>query len=77
MQIYPGTFASAAERGGCTEKERRVLETLDALGIPYTGIAHEHADTIADCHAVEWEDGEFMGICDGSQELVLVRIPEP
>lgn len=53
MQIYPGTFASAAERGGCTEKERRVLETLDALGIPYTGIAHEHADTIADCHAVE------------------------
>ena len=31
----------------------------------------------ADCHAVEWEDGEFMGICDGSQELVLVRIPEP
>ena len=31
----------------------------------------------ADCHAVEWEDGEFNGICDGSQELVLVKIPEP
>ncbi len=53
MQIDPGTFRSAEERGACSEKEKQVLEKLTALGIPYAGVTHTHADTIADCHAVE------------------------
>ncbi len=31
----------------------------------------------ADCDAVQFEDGEYIGTCYGSQELVLVKIPEP
>ena len=31
---------------------------------------------LANCFAVEWEDGEYIGTCEGSQELVLVKIPE-
>lgn len=53
MQIFPDTFTSAAERGACPDKEKKVLEALDALGIVYAGVTHDRADTIADCHAVE------------------------
>ena len=52
MQIY-GTFTAAAAYGAGTEKERKILGTLDVLGIAYTGVTHEHADTIADCREVE------------------------
>ena len=52
MQIFPGEFSSAAGYAG-TEKEQRVLASLDAHSIPYTGVRHVHADTIADCRAVE------------------------
>ena len=53
MQIFPETFSSASRYDNGGEKEKAILETLDALGIAYDGVTHEHADTIADCHAVE------------------------
>ncbi len=48
-----GTFAAAAEYGAGTEKEKTVLRKLETLGVPYTGVSHAHADTIADCHEIE------------------------
>lgn len=53
MNISDSFFTSAEERGVCTEKERTVLEKLTALGIPYEGLTHDRADTIALCEEIE------------------------
>lgn len=34
-------------------KEQKCYETLDMLGIEYSRVDHEHADTIEACHAIE------------------------
>ena len=34
-------------------KEQRCYELLDSLGIPYSRVDHEHADTIEACHEIE------------------------
>lgn len=44
--------------GGRLEKEIACYDLLDALGIAYTRVDHEHADTIEACEAVEAVLGE-------------------
>ncbi len=34
-------------------KEQKCYDALDALGIEYAGVDHEHADTIEACHEIE------------------------
>lgn len=34
-------------------KEQKCYDVLDALGIEYAGVDHEHADTIEACHEIE------------------------
>lgn len=51
MNIDKTVYQGGAQ--GRIEKEMRSYELLDSLGIDYTRIDHEHADTIADCQAVE------------------------
>lgn len=51
MYIDKTVYQGGAQ--GRIEKEMRSYELLDSLGIDYIRIDHEHADTIADCEAVE------------------------
>lgn len=51
MYIDSTIYTGGAE--GRIEKEMRSYALLDSLGIEYRRIDHEHADTIAQCEAVE------------------------
>lgn len=51
MYIDETVYTGGAE--GRIEKEMRCYALLDRLGITYRRIDHEHADTIAQCEAVE------------------------
>ncbi len=53
MFISDSFFTSAQERGDCIEKERQVLTYLTSLHIPYAGLTHDAADTIALCENIE------------------------
>ncbi len=50
MESYVGR---PAELEGRLEKERRVYDLLDSLGIEYTRVDHDHADTMEICAAIE------------------------
>ena len=47
-----------ADSAGRLEKELRCYDLLDGLGIAYTRVDHDHADTIEACEAVEAVLGE-------------------
>lgn len=51
MYIDETVYTGGAE--GRIEKEMRCYALLDSLGITYRRVDHEHADTIAQCEAVE------------------------
>ena len=53
MQISDRFFCSVPERGDCLPKEKQTLERLAALGIPFTGLTHDPADTIELCAEIE------------------------
>ena len=53
--LYHGRPASAANR---LPKEMACYDLLDRLEIPYARADHSHADTIAQCEAVEQVLGE-------------------
>ena len=48
--VFEGRPANWAER---LPKEQRCYEVLDGLGIAYTRVDHDFADTIEACEAVE------------------------
>jgi len=52
MRIDKTLYRGRADEGR-PEKERRCYDLLDALGIEYYRIDHEHADTIEACREVE------------------------
>ncbi len=52
MRIDKTLYRGRADEGR-QEKERRCYDLLDALGIKYYRIDHEHADTIEACREVE------------------------
>lgn len=37
----------------CPPVEQAIYDKLEALGIPFVRVSHDHADTIEDCHLVE------------------------
>ena len=50
-------FTSRPDCTGRLDKEIRVYEVLDKLGIPYEGVDHDVAPTIEACQAIETELG--------------------
>ena len=60
-QVY--TAAPSEER--CAV-EMETFALLDRLGIPYTWVAHDMANTIEDCAAVDAALGELRGCAPGS-----------
>lgn len=66
MYIDKTVYTGGAE--GRMEKEMRCYALLDSLGIKYRRIDHEHADTIAQCEAVE----EILG-CKICKNLFLTN----
>lgn len=48
--LYVGRPENCADR---LTKERRCYDMLDKLGIAYSRVDHEHADTIEACHDIE------------------------
>lgn len=66
MYIDKTVYTGGAE--GRVEKEMRCYALLDSLGIKYRRIDHEHADTIAQCEAVE----EILG-CKICKNLFLTN----
>ena len=50
MERFNGRPADDSAR---LEKERRCYDLLDSLQIPYERVDHDHADTIAQCLAIE------------------------
>ena len=53
MNISETFFHSLAERGPCDETQAACLAALDGLGLPYAGLTHDPADTIALCEEIE------------------------
>ena len=53
MNIGNVFFHSLSERGDCTPAERSCLASLDGMGLPYAGLTHDPADTIALCGEIE------------------------
>ena len=49
-KLYEGRPEDCSER---LAKERRCYDMLDRLGIGYSRVDHEHADTIEVCHEIE------------------------
>ncbi len=47
-----------ADAAGRLEKEIRCYDLLDSLGVPYTRVDHEHADTMEACKAID----EALGV---------------
>ena len=56
MYISDGFFTSAPA-GEREEKERKVYTELDRLGISYTGLDHDRADTMEICERIEGKLG--------------------
>ncbi|MDO5293788.1 MAG: prolyl-tRNA synthetase associated domain-containing protein [bacterium] len=50
LQLYEGRPTDISDR---VEKEVRVYDFLDALGIPYYRTDHEHADTMEACQEID------------------------
>ena len=50
---------------------------LPAISLYEPFVMEDGLWALADCYAVEWVEGEYIGSCSESQELVLVKIPEP
>ena len=48
--LYEGRPENCSER---LLKEQRCYDMLDRLGISYSRVDHEHADTIEACHEIE------------------------
>ena len=48
--LYEGRTESCTDR---LPKEQRCYDILDRLGIAYSRVDHEHADTIEACHEIE------------------------
>ena len=48
--LYEGRPENYADR---LPKEQRCYDMLDRLGIAYSRVDHEHADTIEACHEIE------------------------
>lgn len=57
MEIFKG---APTERGDRAEKEMRVYERLDALGIEYERVDHERADTMEACAEIDKALGVLM-----------------
>ncbi|MBQ7688222.1 MAG: prolyl-tRNA synthetase associated domain-containing protein [Clostridia bacterium] len=57
MKISDRFFTSASERGACIEKERKVYEFLESNNIPFAGLTHDEAATIALCEEIEQKLG--------------------
>jgi len=67
MKIDPAVYTGRpAEKR--IPKEERCYELLDSLGIPYTRVDHEHADTIEACHEIE----KLLG-CEICKNLFLTN----
>lgn len=49
-------------------KEERCYDLLDALGVPYARVDHDHADTIEACHEIEKRLG-----CEICKNLLLTN----
>ena len=52
MQISPTPFSGRPDTRR-TDAEEAIYDALDALGIPFTRVDHDHADTMEDCLLIE------------------------
>ncbi len=53
MEIQNKPLVSPADFGAFPEKVQTVCRALSDMGIPFTGISHDHADTIEACKEIE------------------------
>ena len=53
MYISEEFFTACPDRTGREEKEMRVYEDLERLGIPFTALDHDRADTMEICEIIE------------------------
>lgn len=80
MDLRLGGAVYTVPPENCTEREAKVYELLDKLGIAYTRVSHEPAMTIADCAEVDAALGVPMCknllMCNRRQtEFFLVMLP--
>ena len=60
MQLYQGR---PADMTGRQDKEKRVYELLDRLGIAYERVDHEAAETMEACEEIDHALGDNTTIC--------------
>lgn len=77
MKLYEGRPADCSGR---LEKEIRVYDLLDRLGVPYQRIDHEHTDTMEACAAIDEALGasicKNLLLCNRQQtEFYLLMLP--
>ncbi len=78
MNVSETFFTTAAQRGPCEKAEADCLALLERLGVPFTGLTHDAADTIELCEQIESRLGapivKNLFLCDRQKTTFYLLI---